>query len=236
MEGDGVERRRRRAPSDHGRGEAWTEGGREEGRAGGWTEGGRWHLRIVLVRKKTSTMRRCGSQSYTYRVLLAVRRHFIMRNLGVEAPGAIGLFDQAFVPSPPRHAYNVFFEQVMVQVSDLLFVFPTNGIDFRPDRFHNPKTRRARGRGDERHLSFSPPRYCEEEVEVNDGVIFRTELDPELDTPLLMEIELLYCDVTQLGGADAVLDGKFEQDQITFKSASRRKFVLHSLANGSCHE
>ena len=46
-------------------------------------------------------------------------------------------------------------------------------------------------------------RYCEEEVELNDIVMFRAELDVEpdyLQTEFFLECELFFCDLSNLGG------------------------------------
>ena len=48
-------------------------------------------------------------------------------------------------------------------------------------------------------------RYCEEEVEINDVVLFRAELDihPKyLQTEFLLDCELHFSDLSNLGGAN----------------------------------
>jgi len=48
-------------------------------------------------------------------------------------------------------------------------------------------------------------RYCEEEVEVNDIVLFRAELDAEPDyllTDFFLEVDLFFSDLSNLGGPE----------------------------------
>lgn len=48
-------------------------------------------------------------------------------------------------------------------------------------------------------------RYCEEEVEVNDIVLFRAELDVEPDylhTDFFLEVDLFFSDLSNLGGPE----------------------------------
>jgi len=48
-------------------------------------------------------------------------------------------------------------------------------------------------------------RYCEEEVEINDVVMFRAEVDVEpgyLQTEFILESELYFSDLANLGGPD----------------------------------
>ena len=48
-------------------------------------------------------------------------------------------------------------------------------------------------------------RYCEEEVEVNDVVLFRAELDVEPDylhTDFYLDVDLFFSDLSNLGGPE----------------------------------
>ncbi len=48
-------------------------------------------------------------------------------------------------------------------------------------------------------------RYCEEEVELNDVVLFRAEIDAQddyLDREFYLDFELYFSDMSNLGGAD----------------------------------
>jgi|TARA_B110000285_G_C14893445_1_gene499664 hypothetical protein len=49
-------------------------------------------------------------------------------------------------------------------------------------------------------------RYCEEEVEINDIILFRAEIDVEqeyLNTDFYLQIELHFSNLEDIGGSDA---------------------------------
>lgn len=70
-------------------------------------------------------------------------------------------------------------------------------------------------------------RYCEEEVELNDIGQFRLELPAEElekdEPPLLLEIDLMFADLTQHGGADRFGEQP-DVDSTEFKSVSMQTF------------
>mmetsp|Transcript_37942 Transcript_37942/g.60092 ORF Transcript_37942/g.60092 Transcript_37942/m.60092 type:complete len:778 (-) Transcript_37942:131-2464(-) len=85
-------------------------------------------------------------------------------------------------------------------------------------------------------------RYCEEEVELNDIGQFRIEVpidsfvdasksQVDLTTPLLLEIDLMFADLTQHGGADRFGEQP-DVDSTEFKSVSTHILRLHSFGNG----
>jgi hypothetical protein len=81
-------------------------------------------------------------------------------------------------------------------------------------------------------------RYCEEEVEVNDIVIFRAEVDVEPDylaTEFYMDVDLYFSDLSNLGGPEkwtAHVD-EFEEKAI-FKKVSTQTFKIRALPQGLC--
>lgn len=77
-------------------------------------------------------------------------------------------------------------------------------------------------------------RYCEEEVELNDIGQFRLEFEQEaLETcaPILLEVELMFSDLTAHGGADRFGEHP-DVDSTEFKSVSTASFRLHGLHRG----
>lgn len=75
-------------------------------------------------------------------------------------------------------------------------------------------------------------RYCEEEVALDEGVVFRLELDEH--QPVIVEAELLYADLTEFGGPEAAVLGEttnFDASRAIFKSACRRKLKLWGCAS-----
>lgn len=64
-------------------------------------------------------------------------------------------------------------------------------------------------------------RYCEEEVEINDIILFRAEIDVEsdyLNTDFFLEIELHFSNLDKFGGSDQwqEIAGDIE-DKVEFK-------------------
>mmetsp|Transcript_44972 Transcript_44972/g.104041 ORF Transcript_44972/g.104041 Transcript_44972/m.104041 type:complete len:739 (+) Transcript_44972:119-2335(+) len=80
-------------------------------------------------------------------------------------------------------------------------------------------------------------RYCEEEVELNDIGQFRLELptDEENPQPLLLEVDLMFADLTQHGGADRFGEQP-DVDSTEFKSVSTQHFRIHWTPDKGLHE
>lgn len=81
-------------------------------------------------------------------------------------------------------------------------------------------------------------RYCEEEVEVNDIVLFRAELDVEpdyLSTAFYLEIDLYFSDLSNLGGPEKWQQhiNEFESKAV-FKQVSSQTFKIAKLMHGIC--
>ena len=81
-------------------------------------------------------------------------------------------------------------------------------------------------------------RYCEEEVEVNDIVLFRAELDVEPDylhTDFYLEVDLFFSDLSNLGGPEKWQQhvDEFESSAI-FKKVSTQTYKLKGLPQGLC--
>ena len=81
-------------------------------------------------------------------------------------------------------------------------------------------------------------RYCEEEVEVNDIVLFRAELDVEPDylhTDFYLEVDLFFSDLSNLGGPEKWQQhvDEFETNAV-FKKVSTQTFKLRGLPQGLC--
>jgi len=77
-------------------------------------------------------------------------------------------------------------------------------------------------------------RYCEEEVELNDIGQFRIEFGPgeaEQSAPLLLEVDLMFADLTQHGGADRFGEQP-DVDSTEFKSVSTQMFRVHRSDQG----
>merc|ERR1719487_514862 len=77
-------------------------------------------------------------------------------------------------------------------------------------------------------------RYCEEEVELNDLVQFRFELTAELmqdSSPLTLEVDLMFADLTSHGGADRFGEQP-DVDSTDFKSVSSQVYRLHGIEQG----
>merc|ERR1719230_1835805 len=80
-------------------------------------------------------------------------------------------------------------------------------------------------------------RYCEEEVELNDIGQFRLEVGvDELDegSPLILEVDLMFADLTQHGGADRFGEQP-DVDSTEFKSVSTQFYRIHG-ADQCLHE
>lgn len=77
-------------------------------------------------------------------------------------------------------------------------------------------------------------RYCEEEVELNDIGQFRIELgvgEGEQNAPLILEVDLMFADLTQHGGADRFGEQP-DVDSTEFKSVSTQLFRIHGASQG----
>jgi len=77
-------------------------------------------------------------------------------------------------------------------------------------------------------------RYCEEEVELNDIGQFRIELgaeEVEQGAPLLLEVDLMFADLTQHGGADRFGEQP-DLDSTEFKGVSTQVFRIRESARG----
>mmetsp|Transcript_12808 Transcript_12808/g.34948 ORF Transcript_12808/g.34948 Transcript_12808/m.34948 type:complete len:318 (-) Transcript_12808:111-1064(-) len=77
-------------------------------------------------------------------------------------------------------------------------------------------------------------RYCEEEVELDDVGQFRIEIgreEADTEMPLTMEVDLMFADLTQHGGADRFGEQP-DVDSTEFKSISTQLFRLHRVETG----
>jgi hypothetical protein len=77
-------------------------------------------------------------------------------------------------------------------------------------------------------------RYCEEEVELNDIGQFRVEVgvdDADLGTFLILEVDLMFADLTQHGGADRFGENP-DVDSTEFKSVSTQYYRIHRFGQG----
>lgn len=79
-------------------------------------------------------------------------------------------------------------------------------------------------------------RYCEEEVEINDIVLFRAEIDVEpeyLNQDFFLEIELHFSNLDSVGGSEQwqEIAGQIEE-KVTFKKVQTQKFKMHCLPQG----
>eukprot|EP00747_Dinoflagellata_sp_TGD_P165622 gnl/TRDRNA2_/TRDRNA2_187147_c0_seq1.p1 gnl/TRDRNA2_/TRDRNA2_187147_c0~~gnl/TRDRNA2_/TRDRNA2_187147_c0_seq1.p1 ORF type:complete len:756 (+),score=128.22 gnl/TRDRNA2_/TRDRNA2_187147_c0_seq1:72-2339(+) len=88
----------------------------------------------------------------------------------------------------------------------------------------------------EEHCTFSTRsfliRYCEEEVELNDAGEFRIELHPDdEEVPLVLEVDLMFADLTEHGGADRFGEQP-DVDSTEFKSVSTQTFQIHGVEKG----
>lgn len=73
-------------------------------------------------------------------------------------------------------------------------------------------------------------RYCEEEVEVNDIVQFRAELEVEpdyLNTEFFLEIDLFFSDLASLGGPEK-WQGNYTkyEEEAQFKLVNTQRFRI----------
>lgn len=78
-------------------------------------------------------------------------------------------------------------------------------------------------------------RYCEEEVEINDVGQFRLDLNPSeaaVDTPWILEVELMFADLSQHGGADRFGEQP-NMDVAEFKSVSKHQLRIHGVGQGT---
>jgi len=77
-------------------------------------------------------------------------------------------------------------------------------------------------------------RYCEEEVELNEIGQFRLEVPLEKladDAPLILEVDLMFADLTRHGGADSFGENP-DVDSTEFKCVSTCRFRVKSLHTG----
>ena len=79
-------------------------------------------------------------------------------------------------------------------------------------------------------------RYCEEEVEINDIILFRAELDVEpdyLNTEFYLEIELHFSNLDSIGGSEQWQEiAHCIEEKVEFKLVQTQKFKIHCLAQG----
>lgn len=81
-------------------------------------------------------------------------------------------------------------------------------------------------------------RYCEEEIELNDIVMFRAELEVEpdyLSTEFYLEVELQFCDLSSLGGPTGWKNNykKYAQ-HAKFKPVQTQTYKIARLTSGIC--
>jgi hypothetical protein len=81
-------------------------------------------------------------------------------------------------------------------------------------------------------------RYCEEEIELNDIVMFRAELFVEphyLSTEFYLDVELMFCDLSSLGGPTGWKNNyKKYESQAVFKPAQTQTYKMMRLPSGIC--
>jgi len=83
-------------------------------------------------------------------------------------------------------------------------------------------------------------RYCEEEVEINECVLFRDEitLDENLDkTDVYLEIELFFSDMANNGGPTTCMKANANKDfesKAEFKSVQKQTLKLRQPVRGMC--
>lgn len=79
-------------------------------------------------------------------------------------------------------------------------------------------------------------RYCEEEVELDDVGQFRIEIpDINEDRPLVVEVELMWADLTPHGGTESFCENRGGEKVVPleeFKSQSSQRFQLHHVDKG----
>jgi len=79
-------------------------------------------------------------------------------------------------------------------------------------------------------------RYCEEEVEINDIVLFRAEIDVEpdyLNVDFYFEIELHFSNLDNIGGSEQWQEiADCIDEKVEFKLVQTQKFKIHCLAQG----
>ena len=77
-------------------------------------------------------------------------------------------------------------------------------------------------------------RYCEEEVEINDVVLFRAEIEaaPDyLNTDFYLEIELHFSNLDNIGGSEQWQEiAHCIEEKVEFKHVQTQKFKIHCLA------
>jgi hypothetical protein len=76
-------------------------------------------------------------------------------------------------------------------------------------------------------------RYCEEEVELNDLVLFRAEIDAQdeyLDREFFLDFELYFSDLSNLGGPDNWMQASSRMEEAQFKLMQKQTYLIKSLA------
>jgi hypothetical protein len=80
-------------------------------------------------------------------------------------------------------------------------------------------------------------RYCEEEVEINDVVLFRAEIDVEpeyLNTDFYLDCDLYFCDLSSLGGPTGWKHNyKNYESKAVFKNVQTQSFKIKNLVTGA---
>jgi hypothetical protein len=73
-------------------------------------------------------------------------------------------------------------------------------------------------------------RYCEEEIQINDVVLFRAEIDVEPDyliTDFYLDCDLFFCDLSTLGGPTGWRHNcKNYESKAVFKSVQTQSFRI----------
>lgn len=77
-------------------------------------------------------------------------------------------------------------------------------------------------------------RYCEEEVELHDIILFRAEVDVEpeyLNTEFHVEFELFFSDLSVIGGPEKwqMMTAAELAEKAVFKSVSKQRFLIKRL-------
>lgn len=77
-------------------------------------------------------------------------------------------------------------------------------------------------------------KYHEEQVDVNSACQFRIEQDAtvDLNTPLTLEVQLMFVDVQPYGGTDAFREQSKEAMDLEFFPVSKQIFLLHEVMSG----
>ena len=77
-------------------------------------------------------------------------------------------------------------------------------------------------------------RYCEEEIELNDVVLFRAEIDVEPDylvTDFYLDCDLYFSDLSNLGGPTGWKNNyKQYESRAVFKNIQTQSYKIRNLA------